>query len=487
MSAAEDMRENSYSWEIERALIGGLMIDPSQIPDVAEVIRPGDFHRPQHAALFGMIHRMHGAGAGIDIVTVLEEVTRIGCADELGGIAYVANLPNACPTVENIHGYAVRLRELGTRRGMELEFRRGIEAIRSGVDLREVIANAGAALSQASEATAGKEPPRFVMIGETAREVIAEVHAAADEHAPKVPRVMIPTGYPLLDKRLIGFEPGDLVIIGGRSGMGKSAFVGNLALNMARIGYGVAILSLEMMRKANVRRMLCADGRASSSQLRAGRLDLQNYRRLVAATERLDGLPIAIDDGKGAGVTDLRARLRRLTMPEGKRVSVVAIDYLQLLRPGRRAGNREAEVSGIARDLKELAAELGVVILALSQIARGVEGRADKRPMMSDLRESGEIEQAADAVLLLYRDDYYHADSPQRGVCEIIVAKLREGSTGTVPLAWHGDHQLFESLDSPGWAPAPVPTPTSGKKSKSTPKGAGYAVDPDDPGPGPMF
>lgn len=485
MSAAEDMRENSYSWEMERALLGGLILDPTQIPDVAETIRPGDFHRPQHAAMFGLIHRMHSAGAGIDIATVLEEITRLACAEEMGGFAYAANLPNACPTVENIPDYATRLRELGTRRAMEMEFRRGIEAIRAGADLREVIANAGAALSEASEASAGKEAPRFVMIGETAREVIAEVHAAADDRAPKVSRVMIPTGYPLLDKRLIGFEPGDLVIIGGRSGMGKSAFVGNLALNMGRAGYGVAILSLEMMRKANVRRMLCADGRASSSQLRAGRLDLENYRRLVAATERVDGLPIAIDDGKGAGVTDLRARLRRLTMPKGQRVSVVAVDYLQLLRPGRRAGNREAEVSGIARDLKELAAELGVVILALSQIARGVEGRADKRPMMSDLRESGEIEQAADAVILLYRDDYYHSDSPQRGVCEIIVAKLREGSTGTVPLAWHGDYQLFESLDSPGWAPAPVPAPAYGKKTKSTPKGSAAPPpsDPDDPGP----
>jgi len=462
--SADVARDPTYSWDMERSLLGGLILDPSQIPDIAEVIRPGDFHMEAHAALFRILHRMHEAGQGIDVALVMDEVIRLDCAREVDGFAYVGGLPALCPSVENLPDYATRLRELGTRRAMVLALERSVADIKAGADIREVIASAGAVVSEASEATAGKERPRFVMVGETARAVMAEIHAAADETAPKSERVLIPTGFTGLDKMLIGFEPGDLVIIGGRSGMGKSAFVGNLAINRATAGYGVAIHSAEMARHAIVRRLMAAVGRASASQMRAGKIDTENYRRLVEAAEKLDTMPIAIDDGKGATIADLRNRIKRLSMPGGRRVSVVAVDYLQLLKPAGRGGNREGDVAAIARGLKELAAELQVVMLALSQISRGVEGRQDKRPGMADLRESGEIEQAADAILLLYRDDYYHPDTTQKGIAEAILAKLREGRTGTVPLAWLADYLLFQTLVTEGaWSPPPLPKAPKGK------------------------
>ena len=471
----------NYSWELERALLGGLILDPTQIPDVADVIRPGDLHRPPHAELFRILKGMSDGGLTIDLPVLIEEVLRLDKIQAVDGIAYVAGLPGACATVESIPAYAIRLRDLGTQRALEAELTRALAALREGSAIADVVATAGAALTDASEAAAGKAPPRFTMVGEIAREVIAEIHDAADDK-PKAERKLIPTGFAGLDQMLIGFEPGDLVIVGGRSGMGKSAFVGNLAIQMATAGYGVAIHSAEMVKRAIVRRMLSAIGRASASQLRAGRVDIDNFRRFVSAAETIDTLPIAIDDGRGASLIDLRNRLRRLKLPDGRPVSVVAIDYLQLLRPDRRAGTRENDVSAIARGLKELAGELGVVMIALAQISRGVEGRSDKRPGMADLRESGEIEQAADAIMLLYRDDYYNPDTENRGVCECILAKLREGKTGTVPLAWLPDYLLFQSMVHDGkWTPTPPATPAS---TKYRGKGRPSTTDPDD---GPMF
>lgn len=481
-----------HGWNIERGLLGGLLLDPSQIEDIADLIGPRDFHRPQHGALFAALVRLASTGP-IDLPLVMADLAMREAMEECGGAGYVASLPNDCPSVENIPAYAARVRENASRRAMRMLMEAGAAALDDGEDMAAVIERTEARVADLRKLTVGKDDARFVPVGEIAQRVIVDVSTPPAEDAPVT---MITTGFDEIDKRVIGFSPGDLVILAARSGMGKTAFALNLAINMSRAGHPVAIHSSEMTSDANVRRMLCAVGRASAMQLKSRRIDEENLRRLVVGAEVLTDLPIAIDDRSNASLSDLRARLSRIRWGGGQRTEVLIIDYLQLLRAvAGRGGTRENEVSNIARGLKDLAKELGIVIIALSQIARGVEQRGDKRPGMSDLRESGEIEQAADTILLLYRDDYYHPDSTQKGVCEVNIAKQRDGKTGVVPVMWWGDYQLFSGMDATGWTPAPVPAqapPRRGNGGASssaapaprksrTPKGAAAqaTVDPD--------
>ncbi len=448
-------------WTIERGLLGGLLIDSTQIESIADILTPRDFHRPQHGALFGHLVRLIATGP-VDVSLVLGDLARRDAAEACGGAAYVAALPSDCPSVENLPAYAARIKETAGRRAFRGIMAAGAEAIDDGEDLQETIERIEARVADLRKLTVGKDDARFVHVGEIAQNVVARAMSATEADAPKV---LIATGFAEIDRRLIGFAPGDLVILAARSGMGKTAFALNLSLNMARAGHCVAVHSSEMTADANVRRMLCAAGRASATQLKAGRLDDDNMRRLVLGAEILQDLPIAIDDRSNASLSDLRARLSRIRWGGGARTAVLVIDYLQLLRAvAGRGGTRENEVSGIARGLKDMAKELGIVIVALSQISRGVEQRGDKRAGMSDLRESGEIEQAADIILLLYRDDYYHPDTSQKGICEVNMAKVRDGVSGTIPVVWEGDHQLFVDMDATGWTPAPVPAQFSPRR-----------------------
>lgn len=452
-----------HAWTIERGLLGGLLLDPTQIPDVGDVLAPRDFHRPQHGALFAHLTRLITTGP-VDVSLVLADLARRDALEESGGASYIAALPSDCPSVENIPAYAARVRESSNRRMLRMVLLGAAEALDDGEDLTSVIEHAETRIADLRKLAVGKDDARFVRVGDIAQEVIKRASTPPAEDAPAV---MITTGFPEIDRRVVGFSPGDLIIVAARSGMGKTAFALNLSINMARAGFPVAIHSSEMTSDANVRRMLCAVGRASAMQLKSGRVDDENLRRLILGAEALTDLPIAIDDRSGASLSDLRARLSRLRWEDGQRTAVLVIDYLQLLRAvAGRGGTRENEVSGIARGLKELGKELGLVVVALSQISRGVEQRGDKRPGMADLRESGEIEQAADAILLLYRDDYYNPESANKGICEAILAKLREGRTGTVPLAWLADYLLFQTLVHEGeWKPATAP-PTKAAKGR---------------------
>jgi replicative DNA helicase len=487
------------AWDVERGLLGGLLLDPTQIEDVGDLLLPDDFHRPQHGDLFRHLTRLVRGGP-VDLSIVLDDLTRRQAIEAAGGASYVAALPNACPSVEFLPAYAARIRETATRRRLRALFEAGAAALDDGEDLLSVTERAESRIADLRKAAVGKDDARFVPIADLVK---ISMDRALTPPADDAPVTMLLTGYGEIDRRVIGLSPGDLVILAARSGMGKTAAALNIAVNMARAGHGVAIHSSEMTADANVRRMLCLVGRASAMQLKGGRLDDENMRRLVMGAEVLSDLPIAIDDRSNASLSDLRARLSRIRWRGEERTAVLFIDYLQLLRAvSGRGGTRETEVSQIARGLKDMAKELGIVIVALSQIARGVEQRADKRPSMSDLRESGEIEQAADTIFLLYRDDYYHPDTPQKGICEWNIAKQRDGKTGVVPVRWEGDHQLFVEMDATGWTPAPVPSQAPPRRAQAAPaqpaapapkkqrapKGGaqGKLIDPDDES-GPLF
>lgn len=487
------------AWDVERGLLGGLIMDPTQIEDIGDLLVPDDFHRPQHGELFRHLARLVRGGP-VDLSILLDDLSRRQAIEVVGGAAYLAALPNACPSVENLPAYAARIREAATRRRLRALFEAGAAALDEGEDLLSVTERAESRIADLRKAAVGRDDARFVPVAELVKISMDRALTPPVEDAPVT---MLLTGYDEVDRRVIGLSPGDLVILAARSGMGKTAAALNIAINMARAGHGVAIHSSEMTADANVRRMLCAIGRASAMQLKAGRIDEENTRRLVMGAEVLSDLPIAIDDRSNASLSDLRARLSRIRWGGDQRTAVLFIDYLQLLRAvSGRGGTRENEVSTIARGLKDMAKELGIVVVALSQIARGVEQRADKRPSMSDLRESGEIEQAADTIFLLYRDDYYHPDTSQKGICEWNIAKQRDGKTGVVPIRWEGDHQLFVAMDATGWTPAPVPAqgpqrraqssspapapaPTP-RKPKAPKRGLAATVDPDDES-GPLF
>lgn len=256
------------------------------------------------------------------------------------------------------------------------------------------------------------------------------------------------TGYPDLDRQLGGgLQAGQLIVIAARPAMGKSALALNVALGLARNGHGVACYSAEMVAEAVTRRLLAAHAGVPASALRDRTLDPEQYRALTTAVEQAQALPLVIDGKPGRTLSELRGRLRRVQFAGGAPLRVLIVDYLQLLRPDGRGQSREVEVAGIARGLKELALGVpGLTVIALAQLNRAVESRSEHRPGTADLRESGEIEQAADVVALLYRDEVYNPDSPERGVCEVIIGKQRDGSTGTVRLAWLGDRQQFASL-----------------------------------------
>lgn len=455
-----------HDWTVERGLLGGLLLDATQIEDIADLIGPRDFHRPQHGALFAALVRLSTTGP-VDVSIVMADLARRGTMEECGGAGYVAALPNDCPSVENLPAYAARIREGASRRAMRMLMEAGAAALDDGEDLAAVIERTEARVADLRKLTVGKDDARFVPVGEVAQRVIERVSVAPTEDEPKI---MITTGFEEIDKRIIGFVPGDLVILAARSAMGKTAFALNLAINFARGGHPVGVHSSEMVNDANATRMLCAVGRVSATLVKARKLDDENLRRLIVGAEVLTDLPIVLDDRSNASLSDLRARLSRVRWANGQRTEVLIIDYLQLLRAvAGKGGTRENEVSNIARGLKDMAKELGIVIIALSQISRGVEQRGDKRPGMSDLRESGEIEQAADTIILLYRDDYYHPDSSQKGICEVNIAKQRDGKTGVVPVMWWGDYQLFSGMDATGWTPAPVPAQAPPRRGNAAP------------------
>ncbi len=437
-----ERKATPHNWETERALLGGLLLDPGQLVEVRERVTAPDFHKPAHESLYALMCALAETGQTPDTTLVLDEIARRSMSDACGGAGYVAGLPGACPSVENLQTYAHRVHDHAMRRRLVLAAEKIIDEVHDGQKpTQELLDVAERSVFEISQLSGQRDWHALSIVVD---EQLLELQERA-RHPGEV--TGIPTGFTDLDKKLAGLHSGQLIILAARPAMGKTAFVLNVALHAAqRGGVAVGIFSLEMARHELVGRMLTSEAMVHASNVRTGKLQEEDWRRLMEAGERLRTLPIAIDDMSGLTISQLRSKARRLKS-EYPGLGLIIIDYLQLMTgTGGSKESREQVISTISRGLKILAKELGIAVIALSQLNRSLETRPNKRPIPSDLRESGAIEQDADVIMFIYRDEYYNPDTtPDKGIAEIIIAKQRAGETGTVKLTFIGEHTAFRN------------------------------------------
>jgi replicative DNA helicase len=432
------------SVDAERAVLGALLLDPNLLDPVTEILEPHMFYREAHGKLYQLLLDMAEQGATPDPLTVVDRVLATGDEQSFGGAAYITSLPEQVPSTQNVEVYAALVREKAVRRKL-LEVSQTIgQAVRTEADLETLLDGAESSVFSVSQQRASKDWHALPsLVGDEWKRI-----QALSEHRGAV--TGITTGFTDLDEKLSGFQRSDLIILAARPAMGKTA----LGLNFARHaamegGVTVGVFSLEMPRGQLATRMLCAEESIDASRVRSGRLrrDVE-WPKLADAVEALNQAKIFIDDTPGLTVTQLRSKARRLKA-EYKDLGLIVVDYLQLMQgAGGPRESREQAISSISRGLKGLAKELSIAVISLAQLNRGVELRPDKRPMMADLRESGAIEQDADLVLFIYRDEYSNKEeSEKRGIAEVIIGKNRHGPTGSVELAFQGQFLRFDDLD----------------------------------------
>ncbi|GIN92984.1 replicative DNA helicase [Siminovitchia terrae] len=428
--------------EAEQAVIGAIFLDPAAIVLASEILLPEDFYRSAHQKIFEVMIHLNETGHAVDLVTVTEQLAASKLLEDVGGISYLSELSVSVPTAANVGYYARIVEEKALLRRL----------IRTATDIAtegytredEVEALLDEAEKNIMEVAQRKNSGAFQNI----KDVLVRTYDNIELlHNRKGDVTGIPTGFSELDRMTAGFQRNDLIIVAARPSVGKTAFALNIAQNVGtKTDENVAIFSLEMGSEQLVMRMLCAEGNIDAQNLRTGSLTDEDWRKLTMAMGSLSNSGIYIDDTPGIRVSEIRSKCRRLKQESG--LGMILIDYLQLIQgSGRSKENRQQEVSEISRSLKALARELEVPVIALSQLSRGVEQRQDKRPMMSDIRESGSIEQDADIVAFLYRDDYYDKETENKNIIEIIIAKQRNGPTGTVSLAFVKEYNKFVNLE----------------------------------------
>jgi len=439
-----------HSIEAEQSLIGGLLLDNSAWDRIGDVVSESDFYRDDHRRIFGHIRKLVETGRPADVVTVYESIEKSNEVDQTGGLAYLGEIANNTPSAANIRRYAEIVHERAVLRKLVTV---GDEIAASaltpaGRDVKDLLDEAEQKVFEIAEA-GNKNSQGFVAMPEVLGEVVERIQMLYDRDDPSEV-TGTPTGYVDLDRMTSGLQPGDMIVVAGRPSMGKTAF----ALNIAEyVGVEqklpVAIFSLEMSGPQLAMRFLSSVGRLDQHKLRTGKLGDEEWDKMTVALGKLHDAPIHIDETGAINATDLRARARRLHRQFGK-LGLIVIDYLQLMTSSRGNENRATEISEISRSIKALAKELQVPVIALSQLSRKVEERNDKRPLMSDLRESGAIEQDADIIIMMYRDEYYNKDTQDKGVAEVIIGKHRNGPTGTVKLTFMGEYTKFMNFATPG-------------------------------------
>ena len=443
------LRLPPHSIEAEQSLLGGLLIDNEALDKVADVVSVSDFYRQDHQIIYQHIHQLIERSQPADIVTVGESLESNAELNTVGGLEYLGLLAENTPTAANIRGYAQIVRERSIMRNL---VQVGTEIVDSalspqGRDAQQLLDESESKIFQIAEA--GKNNRiGFTDIKELLPQVAERIDQLFQRDNPS-DVTGVPTGYKDLDMMTSGLQPGDLVIIAGRPSMGKTS----LALNIAEYveidtGLPAAIFSMEMSSTQLVSRLIGSVGKLNQHKMRTGQLDDNDWEKLSYALGQLNEAPIFIDEGSALNPYEVRARARRLHKQCGK-LGLVVIDYLQLMGTAGSSENRATEISEISRSLKSLAKELNVPVVALSQLNRSVEQRPDKRPVMSDLRESGAIEQDADVIMFIYRDEVYNPESPDKGVAEIILAKQRNGPVGRVKLTFLGEFTKFENYANP--------------------------------------
>jgi len=425
----------------EMALIGGVLLDNESINAALEILRPEDFYVRSHQLIFEAMIQLNEKLEPIDVVTLSSELKKTKALEQAGGFEYLSQVVDSTPTAANVAYYARVVRALSLRRKLIHEISEiSANAYSVSGDIDSFIDEVESRIFKVSEA---RTSPSFAKISDLVKGSIKEVERL---YANQGQLTGVPSGFRDLDELLSGLQPSDLIIIAGRPAMGKTSFV----LSMARhIGIEarkpVAVFSLEMSKEQIVMRMLCAEGKVGNSKVRSGKLSENDFPRLVEAASKLAQADIFVDDTPALSVLEMRAKARRLHRE--KPLACVIVDYLQLMRgTSRKSERREQEISEISGSLKALAKELNVPVIALSQLNRSVESRQDKRPMMSDLRESGAIEQDADIIGFVYRDEVYNPETPDKGIAELIISKHRNGALGTVRLSFQGEFTVFENL-----------------------------------------
>jgi replicative DNA helicase len=437
-----------HSIEAEQSLIGGLLIDNAAWDRIGDVVRETDFYRDDHRRIFRHIGKLIQMGRPADVVTVYESIEQSNEVDQTGGLGYLGEIANATPSAANIRRYAEIVRERAILRqlvtvGDEIA---GNALNPAGRDVKALLDDAEQRIFQIAEA-GNRGNNGFVPIQPLLGEVVERMETllARDSQSDITG---VATGFVDLDRLTAGLQPGDMLVVAGRPSMGKTAFALNIAEHVGvELRLPVAIFSLEMSGPQLATRFLSSVGRIDQTKLRNGRLSDDEWDRMTVALGKLHEAPIHIDETGAINSTDLRARARRLHRQFGK-LGLIVIDYLQLMSSNRDGENRATEISEISRSIKALAKELQVPIIALSQLSRKVEERNDKRPLMSDLRESGAIEQDADIIMMMYREEYYKPDTQDKGTAEVIITKHRNGPTDTVRLTFLGEYTKFENFAS---------------------------------------
>ena len=427
--------------DAEQAVLGSMLTDNDAVMAAVEVLKEDAFYREDNKIIYQAILNLYSKSEPIDIITLKDELESMGKFEQVGGFEYLASLPDKVPTTANVQKYIKIVEEKSVLRNL---IKTANEIIELGYNPTEDVEDImDGAEKKIFDIMQSKNTKSYTPI----KDVLVESFTNLEKLYNQKQHVTgVPTQFYDLDDKTAGLHGSELILVAARPAMGKTAFALNIATNAAlRANVPVAIFSLEMSKDQLVNRMLCSEAMVDSNKVRTGKLDEEDWTKLAEAIGPLSEAGVYIDDTPGISVMEIRTKCRKLKME--KNIGLVVIDYLQLISgSNKRNGSREQEISEISRSLKVLAKELNVPVIALSQLSRAVEQRDDHRPMLSDLRESGAIEQDADIVMFLYRDDYYNEDSEKKNIAEVIIAKHRAGSTGTVELAWLGSYTKFANL-----------------------------------------
>ncbi|EKU82691.1 replicative DNA helicase [Massilia sp. UYP32] len=439
----EALRIPPHSIEAEQSVIGGLLRDNAAWDRIADFMHAEDFYRYDHRIIFEQMVRLINAGKPADVITVYEACNQLGKAEEVGGLQYLNAMAQNTPSAANIRRYAEIVRDRGILRQLitvadEIS---GNAFNPQGKEVKQMLDEAESRIFAIAEQGA-RGAQGWLAVQPLLTQVVERIDELySRENQGEITGV--PTGFIDLDRMTSGLQPGDLVIVAGRPSMGKTAFSVNIGENVAiEAGLPVAVFSMEMGGAQLAMRMLGSVGQLDQHRLRTGRLHDEDWPRLTHAIQKMNDAQLYIDETPALNPIEMRARARRLARQCGK-LGLIIVDYLQLMQGSKPGDNRASEISEISRSLKGLAKELQCPVIALSQLNRSLEQRPNKRPVMSDLRESGAIEQDADVIIFLYRDEVYNPDSPDKGTAEIIIGKQRNGPIGAIRLTWIGQYTKF--------------------------------------------
>ena len=433
----DNVRIPPHSVETEQSVLGSILLDKDAMISVSETLVPEDFYKEAHKVIYESMLKLYNNQSEIDLITLADELRDQGYLDDIGGIPYITSLSTIVPTTSNIQYYVKIVKEKSIVRQL---ISAANDIINLGYDgsakVDDVLENAEKKIFEISQDRTTNDFKQINQVLKDTYDMIEKLYTEKNDVTG------LTTGFRDLNKKINGFQNSDLLLVAARPAMGKTAFALNLVQNAALKGdASVAVFSLEMSKEQLVQRMLSAQSNVELKKIKTGKLGANDWPRIIEAMAVLSEAKIHIDDTPGIKISELRSKCRKLKIEKG--LDLVLIDYLQLMEGEGNNESRQQEIAKISRSLKILAKELNCPVVALSQLSRAPEQRADHRPMLSDLRESGSIEQDADIVMFLYRDEYYNPDTERKNIGEVIVAKNRHGETGTIELVWFGEVQKF--------------------------------------------